>query len=66
VLIRSAGPTFLSLVNYIVPLVSVALGAALLNEALPPTMLLALVAILSGMAISQWEGLVRVAQRLRA
>ncbi|WP_288925057.1 DMT family transporter [uncultured Maritimibacter sp.] len=66
VLIRSAGPTFLSLVNYIVPLVSVALGAALLNEALPPTMLLALVAILSGMAISQWEGLVRMAQRLRA
>lgn len=66
VLIRSAGPTFLSLVNYIVPLISVALGAAVLNEALPPTMLIAMVAILGGMAISQWDALRRVAKRLRA
>jgi drug/metabolite transporter (DMT)-like permease len=66
VLIRSAGPTFLSLVNYIVPVISVALGALVLSEALPPTMLVALIAILGGMAISQWEALVRVATRLRA
>lgn len=65
VLIRSAGPSFLGLVNYIVPVISTAMGAAVLGEALPPTLLLALVVILGGMAISQWESLVRVAQRLR-
>ena len=34
--IRTAGPTFMSLVNYIVPVWSVVLGALVLAEPLPP------------------------------
>lgn len=51
--IRSAGPTFLSLVNYMVPVWAVIFGAALLSEALPASFLLAAALILSGVAISQ-------------
>lgn len=58
--IRSAGPTFLTLVNYQVPVWSVVLGALILGEALPPSLLSALGLILAGVAISQWHGLRRV------
>ncbi len=62
-LIRGAGSTFMSLVNYIVPVVSVLLGVALLGEALPPTFLLAFTLVLAGMGLSQWATLKRLFRR---
>ena len=55
--IRSAGPTFMSLTNYQVPLWSVALGVLFLGEPFRASLLLALVLILIGVALSQWEPL---------
>jgi len=51
--IRSAGPSFISLVNYQVPLWSVFFGWAFLSEELPAQVFVALAMILSGLAISQ-------------
>jgi len=56
-IIRSAGATFMSLVNYIVPIVSVLVGAAVLGEAVPASFLLALALVLAGMGLSQWRAL---------
>jgi drug/metabolite transporter (DMT)-like permease len=53
--IRTAGPSFLTLVNYQVPLWSVVFGVLALNEALPGRFLWALVMILAGLALSQWR-----------
>lgn len=53
-IIRTAGPSFLSLVNYQVPLWSVAFGTILLGEVLPPSLFLALSLILVGLGLSQW------------
>lgn len=50
--IRSAGSGFLTLVNYQVPLWSMAFGAFILGEALPPTFLLGLVLVLGGLTVS--------------
>ena len=61
--IRSAGPVFLSLVNYQVPLWSVFLGAWLLGEPLPPSLLYALALILVGVGLSQYGALRRLFQR---
>lgn len=55
--VRSAGPTFMTLTNFQVPLWSLAFGALVLNEPLPGTLVSALVLILSGVAISQWRSL---------
>ena len=55
--VRSAGPVFMSLVNYQVPVWSIVLGALVLSEPLPPSMIYALILILCGMAISQWKAL---------
>ena len=52
--IRTAGPQFMSLTNYMVPVWAVAFGALLLGEAAPSTLLLALALILSGITVSQW------------
>ena len=51
--IRSAGPSFLGLVNYQVPVWSVVFGVSFLGEHLPPQFLMALAVILGGLAISQ-------------
>lgn len=51
--IRSAGPTFLTLTNYQVPVWSMIFGALILNESLPPTFLIALALILGGLALSR-------------
>jgi drug/metabolite transporter (DMT)-like permease len=51
--VQSAGPSFLSLVNYQVPVWAVILGLAVLGETLPPQFLLALALILLGLAVSQ-------------
>lgn len=58
--IRSAGPTFLTLVNYQVPVWSVVLGAWLLAEPLPPSLIWALALILSGVALGQFGALKRL------
>ncbi len=54
--IRSAGPSFLSLVNYQVPVWSVFFGAVFLHEALPTRTFVALALIMTGVLISQrWK-----------
>ena len=61
--VRSAGPVFMSLVNYQVPLWSVLLGAAILGEPLPPTLIYAMTLILAGLALSQYGALRRLFAR---
>ena len=61
--IRSAGSVFMTLVNYQVPLWSVLFGAVILSETLPLRFFAALALILSGLAISQWASLKRLARR---
>lgn len=56
ILIRRAGPPFLSLVNYQVPLWAVLIGVVVLAEALPGHFIYALGFILGGVAISQFVG----------
>lgn len=58
--IRSAGPVFMSLTNYQVPVWSVLMGALILNEPLPSSLLLALVLILCGVGLSQYSALKRL------
>lgn len=58
--IRDAGPVFLSLVNYQVPVWSVIFGAMILSEALPPSLFLGLAMILGGVALSQLGALRRL------
>ncbi|WP_353331555.1 DMT family transporter [Phaeobacter sp. NW0010-22] len=58
--VRSAGPTFMSLTNYQVPLWSVLFGWLVLNEPLPPSLLWALVLILLGVALSQYGAFKRL------
>jgi drug/metabolite transporter (DMT)-like permease len=52
-LIASAGPTFLSLMNYLIPLVALLAGVAVLDEEPTWWALVALVLILAGVALSQ-------------
>lgn len=58
--IRDAGPVFMSLVNYQVPVWSVIFGAVILSEPLPPSLLLAMALILGGVALSQLGALRRL------
>ncbi|WP_294620973.1 DMT family transporter [uncultured Roseovarius sp.] len=62
--IRTAGPVFMSLVNYQVPVWSVVLGALILSEPLPPSLLTALALILCGVGLSQYGALSRLFRRL--
>lgn len=52
-ILKSAGPPFLSLVNYQVPVWATVFGAAFLGETISPRLAVALVLILLGVAISQ-------------
>ena len=61
--VRSAGPVFMSLVNYQVPVWSVVLGALILGEALPKSLLLAMTLILIGVGLSQYGALQRLFKR---
>ena len=61
--VRSAGPVFMSLTNYQVPVWSVVLGAWLLNEPLPPSLIYALALILIGVGLSQFGALKRLFSR---
>ncbi len=54
IVIRSAGPSFLSLVNYQVPVWAVVLGMVFLSETLPPSFAAALGLILLGLAVAQF------------
>ena len=58
--IRRAGPTFMSITNYIVPLVSVLMGWLVLAEPLPGSLLAALALILAGVGLSQYGALRRL------
>ena len=51
--INTAGPPFLALVNYQVPIWAVIIGMVVLNEALPNSFIWALGLILLGMAVAQ-------------
>jgi len=56
-LVARAGPTFMSLVNYMSPVVAVSVGAVFLDEPLRPAALLALALILGGIALAtRWDG----------
>lgn len=61
--IRTAGPVFMSLTNYQVPVWSIVLGAWLLNEPLPPSLLWAMVLILFGVGLSQYGAIKRLFSR---
>ncbi len=52
-LLRSAGPSFLSQINYLIPVWALALGAVVLDEPVTPRTLLALGLILGGIALAQ-------------
>ena len=54
-LISSAGPTFMSLVNYLSPAIAVFLGVTLLGEKPGVAAYAGLTCILLGIAISQWR-----------
>ena len=56
ILVRRAGPPFLSLVNYQVPIWAVVIGVVVLGETLPGHFLIALSIILGGLFISQLSG----------
>ncbi|MDT0682621.1 DMT family transporter [Roseicyclus sp. F158] len=53
--VRSAGPGFMTLVNFQVPVWSVIFGVVLLGETLPPTLFAALALIGTGLVIGQWR-----------
>jgi len=53
ILIRRAGPPFLSLVNYQVPVWAVLTGAVILSEAIPGHFITSLLVILGGLAVAQ-------------
>lgn len=63
ILIRSAGPVFMSLTNYQVPLWSVTLGVVLLGEPLQSSLLWAALLILIGLGLSQYGALKRLFAR---
>ena len=61
ILVRRAGPPFLSLVNYQVPVWAVVIGGTVLGEALPGHFLAALGIILGGLFISQSRRATKIA-----
>ena len=55
--VRQSGPVFMSITNYIVPVVSVFAGWLILSEPLPASLFLALILILIGVGLSQFNAL---------
>jgi drug/metabolite transporter (DMT)-like permease len=55
-LVKQAGPSFVALLNYLIPLWAVAVGAMFLGEALYPAQLIALTLVLAGVFLSQRKG----------
>lgn len=62
-LVQGPGPTFLSLVNYLVPAWAVMAGAVFLDESLSVSVFLGLALILAGIALSEFGP--RILERLR-
>lgn len=60
--IRSAGSVFMAPVGFQVPVWSMIFGALVLNEDLPLRFFMALGLILTGLAISQWKNLRKIAR----
>lgn len=58
--IRTAGPVFMSITNYQVPIWSVLLGAALLGEPLTASLIWAMLLILAGVGLSQYGAFTRL------
>jgi len=56
-LVARAGPTFLSLINYLIPVWAVVLGALVLHERLPARAFAALGLILAGVVIARWQSM---------
>ena len=54
-LIHNAGPSFLSLTNYLIPIYVLLLGITLLGEQISVQALVALGLIVSGIAVSEWR-----------
>ena len=54
-LIKQAGPPFLSMVNYQIPIWSIFFGYFLLNEIIPNSFIFGLLFIFSGLAISEFK-----------
>jgi drug/metabolite transporter (DMT)-like permease len=54
-LVARAGPTFLSLINYLIPVWAVVLGAVALGERLPARAFVALALILAGVVLARWQ-----------
>jgi drug/metabolite transporter (DMT)-like permease len=54
-LVASAGPTFYSLINFLIPLVALAAGVGLRGEAIPGRAFAALLLILGGLALARWS-----------
>jgi len=53
-IIAEVGPTFLALINYLIPPIAIVSGALVLGERPSATSLIALAVILAGIALSQW------------
>ena len=65
VLIREAGPVFLGITNYIVPLWAAMVGALILKEALPIQFYLAATITIAGIYISQMKALAALVQSFK-
>lgn len=61
--VRSAGPVFMSLTNYQVPVWAILMGVIFLGEDLRPSHIIALALILAGVFLSQWGALRRLFTR---
>jgi drug/metabolite transporter (DMT)-like permease len=60
IVIRSAGPTFMSLVGFQVPVWAVVFGIVFLGEPVSASLFIALSLVLGGMAVNQWPALRRL------
>ena len=58
--VRQAGPVFMSITNYIVPVWSVIAGWLILSEPLPSSLIYAMALIMAGVGLSQYGALTRL------
>ncbi len=61
-LVASAGPRFVSLMNYLIPVMALAAGTLILSEVLVGTVVIGLMFILSGLALASWTSAPRMAE----
>ena len=63
IVVRQAGPVFMSITNYIVPVFSVIAGWLILSEPLPGSLIWAMLLIMAGVGLSQYGALRRLFTR---